>query len=693
MRGNMEKEIDIRGICPHCMREMKDKTAKYCVRCGKAMADRECMPHQLPPFTVLKGKYLVGKVLGQGGFGITYIGMDMTLKMPVAIKELYPDGLCTRDGLQTAQVTLYDKNDVGTVQKWKERFEKEALSLAKCSGLVGIVAVKEFFEENNTAYIVQEYLDGPDLSVYRKKCGGKISADILLPAMKSIITSLGMVHEEELIHRDISPDNIKRLATGEMKLFDFGAARDYAAENDKTVMLKHGYAPEEQYRSNGEQGPWTDVYALAATMYECLTGVKPPDSMDRLYLDELKRPNELGAGISIQIENALMKAMAVRAENRYQSMTEFYQALYEAPSIQDAYGETQDRRVEKFETAAEQKQNRSGFKRKRKAFPVVAGIGLLFLCIAGFFFLRDTRLEDVSDSIKDRFQKESEMLSEQENTEDTEPINVEEEIENEIPETSETAEVEISETEQKEKGQNDFLIEELSDGTVAVKGYTGEKTELLIPEQVDGKKVTVIQKLENDTVEVMTVPGSVISIDENAIVSKSIRKIILRDGIQRLSDGAFQDCKNLQEINLPKSIENMGAAVFSADFIEKQSESRGIYYIDGIALAIKANQTEFKWSSHTRGIAGDFWKTYRGSNEFFVDVLEIPDGVEFIGKGAFRCVHASRIYVPQSVKEIGRYSLGCNAEKVPYADVVISGQKGSEAEKYAKENNILFEQQ
>ena len=174
---------------------------------------------------------------------------------------------------------------------------KEAKTLAKFNTEDDVVNVIDFFEENGTAYIVMEFVDGETLSdIVAQK--GKLTPDETLALLLPVMDSLKKVHAQGLIHRDISPDNIM-VTNGKVKLLDFGAARSMQAESNKSlsVMLKPGYAPEEQYRSKGEQGPWTDVYALCATMYKCVTGTTPDDATQRVYDDETKSPKELGIDI------------------------------------------------------------------------------------------------------------------------------------------------------------------------------------------------------------------------------------------------------------------------------------------------------------------------------------------------------------------------------------------------------------
>lgn len=323
--------MEMNGLCPACMQKTEKTVDGKCRCCGFNLdGGMETAHHQLKPFTILNGKYLVGKVLGEGGFGITYIGYDMNLEIRVAIKEFYPNGYISRENEISSVVNVYTGSNLEMIGKWKNNFLREARILAKFSNLSGIVAVRDFFQENNTAYIVMEYLDGMTLKEYAKSLGGRIAWDKLLQSLQPVFYSLKEIHKNGLIHRDISPDNIMVMQGGGMKLLDFGAARDYGNDENKSlsVVLKPGYAPEEQYRSKGKQGPWTDIYAMSATIYRCVTGVTPPESMERLRKDELNPLRDYGIAVPPKEEEALMKGMAVFAEERFQTMNAFYEALY-----------------------------------------------------------------------------------------------------------------------------------------------------------------------------------------------------------------------------------------------------------------------------------------------------------------------------------------------------------------------------
>ena len=311
--------------CMHCMCQVNNE--EICPQCGKRIFE-EVPAHHLLPGTILNKKYYVGNAIGEGGFGITYLGKDMTLDIKVAIKEYYPNGYVNRSHTISQKIqTSTTKNRKEFFDKGKERFLKEARIIAKFSGEPGIVDVRDFFEENNTVYIVMEYLDGETLKDYLKR-KGKLSQEELFTLMEPVMKALKGVHQQGLIHRDISPDNIM-IVDGKVKLLDFGAARNATGIDNQSlsVMLKPGYAPEEQYRTKGKQGPWTDIYALCATMYKCLTGVTPSESNERIFDDDLVSPSSIGIAIDEHVERALLKGLNVLQQDRYQCIDDLLKGL------------------------------------------------------------------------------------------------------------------------------------------------------------------------------------------------------------------------------------------------------------------------------------------------------------------------------------------------------------------------------
>ncbi len=316
--------------CPHCFREKNTNGAcPFCGYDGRGQAEK--YPLALQPGSILNGRYIVGHVIGQGGFGITYIAQDHRTKARVAVKEYLPTELAgrTSDGLT---VQVYSGNREENFAYGKEQFLAEAKTLAAFIGDEHIVRIHSYFEENGTAYFVMDYIDGPSLDKYMKQKGGRLTPGeaglLLLPLMES----LGRVHEKGIVHRDIAPDNILIENGTSAKLIDFGAARYSTGEKSRSldVILKHGFAPYEQYMRRGRQGPWTDVYALAATFYYAITGKVPPEAIERRDDDLIIPPSNLGVDLNYRAEEVLGEALEVLAKDRYQSMAEFHRDMQAA---------------------------------------------------------------------------------------------------------------------------------------------------------------------------------------------------------------------------------------------------------------------------------------------------------------------------------------------------------------------------
>jgi len=316
----------MRGFCINCMAEC-DAGARFCTKCGFDRAGYQPESHHLLPGTMLHGRYRIGRVLGEGGFGITYVGWDTLLNLKVAVKEFYMTGYVSRMNTYSPSVQVSAGTYGGAFQKNRDRFLDEARVLAKFAEEEGIVGIRDFFEENNTAYIVMSFLSGITLKEYIKK-QGRLTWEQTFAILRPVLTSLSVVHRQGIIHRDISPDNIMLTVSGKVKLLDFGAAREYAAGENRSlsIILKPGYAPEEQYRSKGQQGPWTDVYALCATMYCCLTGHAPEESMERTFRDTLRPPHEV-CDCPPDVSRVLMKGLSVYGQDRYSTVDALLAAL------------------------------------------------------------------------------------------------------------------------------------------------------------------------------------------------------------------------------------------------------------------------------------------------------------------------------------------------------------------------------
>ena len=312
------------GVCPHC---------------GFDNASPANEPHQLECRSILVGSYLVGCVLGQGGFGITYVGWDLNLDLKIAIKEYYPLGFAARDTHTHVSVLSLTGDKKELYQRGKERFVNEAKTLARLTRDNGIVGVRGFFHENGTAYIIMDFVEGETLKSLATNSGGKLPAQETLRLFRPLCDSIARVHAVGLLHRDISPDNIILRPDGVLTLVDFGAARQISAygEHSNTINVKHGFAPEEQYRTHGEQGPWSDVYALCATIYRLITGITPPQALDRLTSGAaITPPRQLGAELTPAQENALLHGLGINAQYRTRDMQLLIQELYGERAPQSA---------------------------------------------------------------------------------------------------------------------------------------------------------------------------------------------------------------------------------------------------------------------------------------------------------------------------------------------------------------------
>ena len=313
-------------ICYQCFQEKGSE--KICPHCHyNPDENKDRFPTALPAGIRLGKDYLLGNVIGQGGFGITYIAQDTRKGNRVAIKEYFPDSMATR--ASTNMVTPYSGERGQGFVYGKQCFLDEAKTLAAFIGNPGIVRVLRYFEENGTAYFVMEYIEGDSLKGYLKKHGKKISFNEAKKILIPVMDALEVVHAKGIVHRDISPDNIIITKDGGVKLLDFGAARYSIGDMSRSldVVLKHGYAPREQYSRHGRQGPFTDVYSLAATFYRAITGVVPQESIDRMDTDLLVTPRYYCSDLTPQGEYALYKGLAVQPAERFQNTREFKECI------------------------------------------------------------------------------------------------------------------------------------------------------------------------------------------------------------------------------------------------------------------------------------------------------------------------------------------------------------------------------
>lgn len=291
---------------------------------NRSMSNTRC----LKPGVILKERYKIEEVIGAGGFGITYRAWDPLLQAYVAIKEYYPSGIATRS-VDSSKVCVPVGNEQKEYHRGLVRFLKEAQDVARFQAEPNIVSIYDYLEENDTAYMVMEYLHGCTLKRYVLDHRGRLDTDHIIHICLSVLDALAVVHASDMIHRDISPENIFICEDLTVKLIDFGAAKQVYLDGEQTmsVVLKPGYAPPEQYVKKDKQGPWTDIYALGATLYFAATGEKPEESFGRALEDTIKPVCIVNPEIPMYLSKVIMQAMSVKIEDRYTTVEAMREAL------------------------------------------------------------------------------------------------------------------------------------------------------------------------------------------------------------------------------------------------------------------------------------------------------------------------------------------------------------------------------
>jgi len=305
------------NICPNCFSRSFEGT---CSTCGYSDDNDIGDSSSLGRYTYIAKKYLLGRTIGNGRFGITYTALDIASGKRVAIKEYFPKGIATRMTPSTA-INVSSQNSL-IFRHGLRRFIDEAKTLSTLSDCAGIVKVDSFVEENNTAYLVMEYVEGHSLDAEAQKYGGRIPYKQAVGIFLSAAKALSCVHKKGLLHRDISPDNILLTTDGAVKIIDFASSRDFVSNNSRTVFVKRGFAPPEQYSNTGNQGRWTDIYALASTIYTVMSGVVVPDAASRLSGEPLAPINRFVPQIPKALVAVFEKALELNYSKRYQSMEE-----------------------------------------------------------------------------------------------------------------------------------------------------------------------------------------------------------------------------------------------------------------------------------------------------------------------------------------------------------------------------------
>ncbi|MBO4678904.1 MAG: PASTA domain-containing protein [Lachnospiraceae bacterium] len=328
--------------CQICEKNIDFYPCPICGYDGKGSQN----PHFLAPGTNLfKGRYRVGQFVGAGGFGVTYSAWDTELTRRVAVKEYMPGEFSTRMPGST-KVTTYGGEKQEQFEAGMLKFHDESERLAKFTEVPGIVQIYDCFYENDTAYIVMEFLKGETLKE-RLEREEKIPVSEAVNIMIPVLDALSEVHKAGIIHRDIAPNNIFLTSDGRVKLLDFGAARSATGSHSKslTVLYKEGFTAEEQYQSRGNQGPWTDVYSAAATLYKAITGITPDGAMERRLKDNLIEPVKCGIKIDKNVNTAILNALNVSYKIRTQSAEEFKKELTGMKGVKKRFQRTIERRI------------------------------------------------------------------------------------------------------------------------------------------------------------------------------------------------------------------------------------------------------------------------------------------------------------------------------------------------------------
>lgn len=519
-----------KNYCINCMKEIHIEE-EICPYCGCKAGEYTMNQRALKPLTILHGKYLVGKVLGEGGFGITYLGVDLTLNLKVAIKEFFPTQFASRNVYESGSndIVVINGKSAANFQRKLERYEAEARRLVKLESLPGVVRVINFFYENNTAYMVMEFISGQNLKDYKEKNRSKIHWKEALDIMKPIIRSLSVLHEKDIIHRDISPDNIMITDQNELVLIDFGTAVEIDDdERSKEIELKRGYAPPEQYSSHGDQGPWTDVYELCATLYYMISGNTLPDALAVYRKDAKVVPlRDSDHTIPAEVEVAIMKGLNTDIKYRIKNMDELYGHLYDGCRI-------------------------IPWRKIGLGSVIAASIIALMLIMIGvksIYFNND--VEDSNGNLVENSQQKQDLEMQ---TQQPEMTNKETETDanEEDGNVNDTAFNYV-----KENGlayvEDSLITYTENDYGITVTGSDNSLADIVIPEEVNGKPVTSISGIGRNVTSIV-LPDTLASIENSAFRNcVYLESIYIPAGVTSIGENAFENCMSLSEIHISNS--------------------------------------------------------------------------------------------------------------------------------------------
>ena len=310
------------------MKEIGDQ--KSCPYCGFHSDTPQIAPY-LPIRTVLGNRYLVGKLLSYNGDGATYIGLDLSTRAPINIREFYPEGIAQRDP-KTLEVSATEQNSVlyneclhSFVEMWRK--------LMRLSGLSALIKVHDVLEGNGTCYAITENIDGLTLREYLlRNNGGYISWKDARPLLMPVLSTLGTLHSSGIIHRGISPSTLIVASDGKIRITGFSISQVRSAKGELNHQLFNGYAAFEQYGFDGRQGAWTDIYGFGAVLYRTLIGTDPIDALERVTNDRLMVPGKFAEQLPAYVINGLVNALQILPEDRTRSVEELRAELSASPS-------------------------------------------------------------------------------------------------------------------------------------------------------------------------------------------------------------------------------------------------------------------------------------------------------------------------------------------------------------------------
>ena len=624
--------------CHGCMKEY-GKEFDVCPHCGYIAGTLPQNKSHLRGGTELCGRYMVGKVLGYGGFGITYIAWDQKLKRTVAIKEFFPNSLSTRSEGESS-VSCYDAKALRFFNDGIKKMLDEGSRLSKFSGNENIVNVYDCFEENNTAYIVMEYLEGKDLKQYLAENGGKLSPEKAVEIILPVLNALEDMHKEKIIHRDIAPDNIFLCGNGKIKLLDFGSARLAVEDSEKSlsVMVKRGYAPKEQYASRSKQGPWTDVYAVCATLYKMITGSLPSESMER-DIAPLESFAKFGINGFDELEKVIFKGLEPEISDRIQGVSRLKKCLLGCRNIQKFEPETIEKKIAPNQQPPKQRIQTEVFYGNRKGKrglewiknhqkTIIFVFTSVFIILILLYWIWISRVS-----------------------------------------FGENIDCHLS------------LNGTLTIGGVGeIKDCSYEQLDMepwrkLVKNVVIEEGITEIGNFafaECTKIESISLPETITRIGEAAFLSCGFEHISLPDSLSCIEARAFAECPNLDTLRIPENVTYIGAGIlggYDACVLDtlyynaidcKDVEDRIFQGVDGGVVKNIYIGDEVKTIPDK--IFAEIW--------FELEHISIPDSVTKIGSKAFYdCDSLKSIYISEGVTQIGENAFSnCEyLEEVRYA--------------------------